>query len=211
MSAALEPAASLANPQAGPGPPSASELYREPQLVRFGLRQLFVSFSAAVVLIALVTRMGGVWPIIAASVSLLVAAHVLGTFVGTRLRDTSAEVTRWKARPGSLDPDYPVATVPPVSLADLALAAPPLASYERIGRWRNWFIAAGTMAGAGIGAVAINGAAGEDLTWPGLGLGAVSCAVIGTWISLLGVNFYAIARHTLQQANCDLAQDQAGR
>ena len=95
MSAALESAAPLAQPPTDSGPASASELYREPQLVRFGLRQLFACFSAAVALIALVARMGGVWPIIAASVSLLVAAHVLGTFVGTRLRDTSAEVTRW--------------------------------------------------------------------------------------------------------------------
>jgi hypothetical protein len=184
---------------------------REPNLMRFGLRQLFVFVSAATLLAAALTRMDGFWPLVIGCVALLAAAHVFGTFLGTRLRDTSADVQRWKARPGTSDPDYPVAPTQPVQVADLHLPSPSLASYEKLGSWRHWLIAAGTVAGAVLGLFALNAAAGDDVTWPGLGLGAVSCGVIGAWVSLLGTNFYAIARHTLRQATHELARDQSRR
>jgi hypothetical protein len=162
-------------------------------------------------MIALMAQISIGWSLVVASLALLIAAHVFGTFVGTRLRDTSEELQRWKARPGSFDFDYPVAAVPPVSVADLCLPAPTLAGYERIGRWRNWFIAGGTLLGALLGGFAFHAVAGEELTFPGLALGLVSCGVLGSWASLLVVNFYAIARHTLKQANQDLARDRVRR
>src|SRR5215213_4418494 len=118
---------------------------REPNLMRFGLRHLFFFFSGATVMAALVARMGGAWPVVISAVALLVAAHVLSTFLGTRLRDTSQNVQRWKARPGAADPDYPVMSHEPI--ADLGLKAPPLASYEKIGRWRNWCVGVGATVG----------------------------------------------------------------
>jgi hypothetical protein len=170
--------------------------------MRFGLRQLFVFVSLATLLIAAMATLGGVWPWVIGSLAALVAAHVFGTFLGTRLRDTSAEVTQWKARPGSPDRDEPVALPQPVSVADLNLpATTSLASYEKIGRWRNWLVAAGTVLGFATGGVGIHRALGEDVTWPGLALGAVSCGVIGAWAALLGVNFYTIARHVIREAN----------
>jgi hypothetical protein len=170
--------------------------------MRFGLRQLFLFVSLATALIALMATLDGVWPWLIGSITALVAAHVLGTFLGTRLRDTSAEVQRWKRRPGSPDTDEPVALPQPVSVADLNLSANiPLASYEKIGRWRNWLVAAGTIAGLILGGVGIHRAVGDEVTMPGLALGAVSCGVIGAWAALLGVNFYTIARHVLREAS----------
>jgi len=67
---------------------------REPILFRFGLRRLFVFLSAATVLSAVLARVGGVWTVFIGLGAALVAAHVLGTFVGTRLRDTSRELQR---------------------------------------------------------------------------------------------------------------------
>jgi hypothetical protein len=102
---------------------------REPNLMRFGLRQLFVFVSAATLLAAALTRMDGFWPLVIGCVALLAAAHVFGTFLGTRLRDTSADVQRWKARPGTSDPDYPVAPTQPVQVADLHLPSPAMRSW----------------------------------------------------------------------------------
>jgi hypothetical protein len=175
---------------------------REPNLMRFGLRQFFLFISLATLLIAAMATLGGVWPWVIGSLAALVAAHVLGTFLGTRLRDTSAEVQQWKARPGSPDRDEPVALPQPVSVADLNLpATTSLASYEKIGRWRNWLVAAATVIGFAAGGAGIHRAVGDDVTWPGVALGAVSCGVIGAWAALLGVNFYMIARHVLREAN----------
>src|SRR5688572_12602572 len=78
---------------------------REPNLMRFGLRHLLLFVSGATVLAAALTRMEGFWPLVIGCVALLIAAHVFGAFLGARLRDTSADVRRWKARPGSRDPD----------------------------------------------------------------------------------------------------------
>jgi hypothetical protein len=184
--------------------PTPGVLEREPNLMRFGLRQLFVFVSLATLLIAAMATLGGVWPWVIGSLAALVAAHVFGTFLGTRLRDTSAEVRHWKARPGSPDRDEPVALPQPVSVAALHLpATTSLASYEKIGRWRNWLVAAGTVIGFAVGGAGIHRAVGDDATWPGLALGAVSCGVIGAWAALLSVNFYTIARHVIREATRD--------
>jgi hypothetical protein len=184
---------------------------REPNLMRFGLRHLFLLVSGAAILAAALTQLEGFGPLVLGCIVLLIAAHVFGTFLGTRLRDTSAEVQRWKARPGSRDPDYPVAPRQPVRVAELQLSQPSLAGFERIGLRRHWHVAAGAAAGFFLGLFALNAAAGEDVTWPGLTLGAVSCGVIGSWVSLLSTNFYAIAKHTLRQASEELARDQSHR
>ena len=172
--------------------------------MRFGLRHLFVFFSLATMICAVMATMGGAWPIVVGSVVALIAAHVFGTAVGTRLRDTSHDVQQWKARPGSPDPDEPVALPQPVRVNELRLpATTPLASFEKVGRWRRWCIAVGVAAGAFLGLGGILIAASDEVTWPGLALGAVSCGVIGGWTALLGANFYTIARHTIRQATSE--------
>src|SRR5262245_44069138 len=92
---------------------------REPHLFRFGLKHLFLLASACTVFCALVTTTGGPWPWVIAFFSALIVAHVAGNSLGTRLRDTSAEVQRWRA--GLLPPgaDDPAATPEPVKWAEL--------------------------------------------------------------------------------------------
>ncbi len=175
----------------------------EPNLMRFGLRQLFFFVSLVAALCAAMLTIGEASRMMLGSFVALVAAHLFGTFLGTRLRDSSAEVQQWKARPGTSDRDDPVALPQPVQVAELRLPAPTLASFEKIGRWRHWCVGAGTAMGFVFGGACISRAAGDDVTWPGLALGALSCGVIGAWVALLGVNFYAIARHTLRQASRD--------
>jgi hypothetical protein len=175
---------------------------REPNLARFGLRQLFFFFSIATVLSAALAQVGGVWPIVIGCAAALVAAHVFGTFLGTRLRDTSAEVQQWKRRAGSPDRDEPVALPQPVRFDELRLpAATPLASYEQIHRWCPVCIVAGSLLGLVLGAIGIYSAGGDKVTWFGLAMGAVSCGVIGAWAALLGTNFWTISRHAFRQAS----------
>jgi hypothetical protein len=198
MSAPLKPAAITPPEDAGT---SKIAVEREPNLARFGLRQLFFFFSLATVLCAVLARVGGVCPLLAGCVAALIAAHVFGTFLGTRLRDTSHEVQLWKARPGSPDPDDPVALPQPIGQADLP-APPnlPLAGFERIHRWSSWCVMAGAAAGSVLGALAIAALGGDGVTWPGIALGSASCAVIGAWAALLWTTFWTISRHVLRQA-----------
>jgi hypothetical protein len=175
---------------------------REPNLARFGLRQLFFFFSAATVLSAALAQVGGVWPIVIGCAVALVVAHVFGTFLGTRLRDTSAEVQHWKCRPGSPDRDEPVALPQPVRFDEIHLpATTPLASYEQLHRWCHVCIAAGSAIGFMLGGIGIYIAGGDEVTWFGLAMGAVSCGVIGAWAALLGTNFWTISRHAFRQAS----------
>jgi hypothetical protein len=76
----------------------------------------------------------------------------------------------------------------------------PLASHERIHRWCSWWVAAGTVGGSGLGAAGINAIAGDHVTWFGIGLGSVSCGIIGAWAALLGTSFWTISRHALKHA-----------
>lgn len=180
-------------------PPAGAE--SEPNFLRFGLRHLFAFVTAAAAFCALMASLSGVWAIVVGSAAALVAAHVFGTLLGTRLRDTSADVRQWKARAGSPDPDHPVAPPQPVSLAELDLPTRTLlARHDPLGKRRIWCMAAGTVVGLVGGGAAMAAAVGGDATWAGLAMGAVSCGVIGAWAALLGVNFTLFARQTLRQA-----------
>jgi hypothetical protein len=185
-----------------PAAPPSTE--REPNLLHFGLRQWFYFISGVVILCGLFARLEVAGALVLASIVALVAAHVLGTFLGTRLRDTSEDVVRWKGRSGSNDADNPVALPQPVTLANLRLpAATSLAGRNVNSRRNNWALAVGAAGGFAFGAWAINELAGPSVTWPGLALGAVSCGVMGAWGVLLIASFWAIARQALRNASRD--------
>jgi hypothetical protein len=192
-----------------PDPPVAAEspvappvAEREPNLLRFGLRQWFSFVSAIVILCALLARLEGVGPIVLGSVVALIAAHVFGTFLGTRLRDTSGEVYRWKGRAGSPDSDTPVASRQPIALEELALpAATSLADRTSDGKRSRAALALGGLSGLLLGGWGIHLLAGPTATWPGLALGAASCGVIGAWTALLWISFWAIIREAWRHAS----------
>lgn len=193
-----DPQAAAESPAA---PPSAE---REPNLLRFGLRQWFYFISGIVLLCALFASVEGEGAILLASIVALIAAHVFGTFLGTRLRDTSGEVVRWKARPGSVDADTPVALPQPVTLANLRLPeATSLAGCSNNRRRNHWALTLGAVGGFAFGAWGIHELAGPTVTWPGLALGAVSCGIMGAWGALLIASFWAIARQALRNASRD--------
>lgn len=174
----------------------------EPQILHFGLRQWFYFISGVVIFCALLARLETVGALVLASVVALIAAHIVGTVLGTKLRDTSGEVSRWKARPGSLDADRPVAVPQPVSLSELRLPETTTLAGQGSGVGRTRLAAAiGAVLGLVGGAAAIARFAGPDVTAAGVALGAVSCGVIGAWLALLTSNFWAIAREAWRHAH----------
>ncbi len=192
MAAAFEPAAGLS--ATGATPPGA----REPQLFRFGLRQLFAFVSGAVVLVGVMAMAGGSWAPTIGFLAALVAAHVLATSVGTRLRDTSSDIQQWKAgRPGaSADPPPRTGPASPA----VAMSASSLARHEETPRRSLSAALTGLIAGASLGAAGMPFVAGSQATPAGLALGAVSCGVICAWLALLVANFWTIARGAWREA-----------
>ncbi len=182
-----------------PAPPSAE---REPNLLRFGLRQWFYFISGIVLLCALFASVEGEGAILLASIVALIVAHVFGTFLGTRLRDSSGEVVRWKARAGSSDADTPVALPQPVALANMKLPeTTSLASRSDTTNRSRWALAIGAIGGFSLGAWGIHELTGPTVTWPGLIFGAASCGVVGAWMALLIGSFWAIARQAFRHAS----------
>jgi hypothetical protein len=175
---------------------------REPHLFRFGLKQMFYMLSLAGVLCGLLVGTGDSWPLIIGLAVLLVGAHVLGNWLGTRLRDTSAEVLQWRAEQSGLGPDDPVAIGQPVELANLDLPpSTPLGSRQKVARWTVWFVTAGTIGGLIAGGTIIALTIGPRIEWAGWAVGTISCGVLSAWAAFLASTFSSIARHAWRHAN----------
>jgi uncharacterized membrane protein len=175
---------------------------REPHLFRFGLRQFFLFVSGIALLLGVMAMLRGGRAVALAFGAAMVAAHVLATFVGTRLRNSSRDVQRWsRARFGADEPELPPARAPltPAELA--ALTATPLAQHDHAPR-RTWLaFGGGLLAGGTLGAAIIPLIAGQHATGAEIGLGTVSCAVMGGWLALLASHFWSVARRAWRDAN----------
>ena len=163
---------------------------------------MFLMVTLTSVLCALLVRTSGVWPLVIGVGTLLVATHVFGNLIGTRLRDTSAEVRHWRALQLGLDEDRPVATTNPAEIVRFELpATTPLASSDRIGRWIPLVVLGGVLLGATAGGAVIWLAIGSRITWAGLLVGTVSCGVLGGWFAFLASSFGLIANHAWRHAH----------
>ena len=182
-----------------PSPVAPAE--REPQLFRFNLRHLFFYISVAAVLAALLARLDGAWPMVIASGVARVGAHVLGTFLGTRLRDTSRDVQQWKARPGSIDRDEPVALPQPVEWRSFCLPeTTPLAHRPADVPLSRLPAAIGMSIGILLGSIGLYLIADQQITLLGLAIGSLSCGVMGGWLGLVASSFFSISRHAWKHA-----------
>jgi hypothetical protein len=65
-----------------------------PQLFRFTLRQLFLLVTLVSLVCGALALVGGTWSVVIGIGALLVGAHVLGNYIGTRLRDETPESER---------------------------------------------------------------------------------------------------------------------
>lgn len=201
----MEPSPSSAAPPASAR--DAQRLPPEPHLLRFGLRQLLAWGALLALLCGSLKLAAGAWPLVIGALALLVGAHVLGTLVGTRLRDTSSDVQRWRAaRLGQ--PDAPVVgSLPLESVQPWLPPVTPLAQLPAPSALPVRSLVGGWLGGATLGAAAIAGTLGGEVTWAGLAMGAVSCGILGAWLAFLASNFATIARHAWRHAHAaDLPQ-----
>ena len=184
-----------------PSPLPSSAVPREPQLLRFRLRQMFFWVTLASVLCALLVLTEGPLPLVISTGALLVAAHVLGNLIGTRLRDTSHEVRLWRANNPRSTADAPVTCGRSAETAKQHLPlGTPLADHGRVSHWLLWIVAAGTLLGAIVGFTTIALTIGPQISWQGWAVGTISCAVLGTWGTFLASSFSSIARHAWREA-----------
>lgn len=182
--------------------PASSTPLREPQLLRFRLRQMFLMVALVSVVCYALVGAQGPWPLVILITVLLVAAHVLGNLIGTRLRDTSHEVVTWRATQPGLDPDRPVKTDLPLAAAKLTLPpATPLASRERVAHWTIWYVVGGLTLGVLSGVVGIALTTGPRIEWAGWVVVAISCGVLGAWAAFLASTFSSITRHAWRHAH----------
>lgn len=182
-------------------PLPAAPAEREPQLFRFSLRHLFLYVSMAAVVAALLARLDGAWPMVIASGVALVGAHVLGTFLGTRLQDTSRDVQQWKARPGSIDRDEPVALPQPVEWQSFCMPeTTPLAHRPVDVPLSRLPAAIGMSIGILLGSIGLYFIADKRITVFGLAIGSLSCGVMGGWLGLVASNFFSISRRAWTHA-----------
>ena len=182
--------------------PLSAKRAPEPQLFRFGLKQMFFMLSVAGVFCALLVGADGSWPLIISLAALLLGAHVLGNLLGTRLRDTSEEVLQWRAQQSGTGSDSPVATGQPIALAELDLPPrTPLASRQRVAHWTAWYVGGGLIGGLILGGTIMALTIGPRIEWAGWAVGTISCGILGAWAAFLASTFSSIARHAWRDAN----------
>lgn len=182
--------------------PPRSDLPAQPQLLRFGLKQMFWAVTLICILITTMVLTKGPWPMIIGGGVLLILAHVLGNLIGTRLRDTSADVTRWRASHPRLGPDHPQVHQEPVDVTQLDLPShAPLADRGRVvGNWIYWVVAGGGIAGALLGGAGLLVTIGPRIGWAGWLVATISCAVLGTWLAFLASSFGTITSDAWRHA-----------
>lgn len=174
---------------------------REPQLLRFRLRHMFLGVTAVSLFCGLVVSARGAWPIVIGTVTLLGLAHVLGNLIGTRLRDTSHDVVRWRTSKSELFADHPRITPREVEISSLNLPQEsPLAGRNKISRWLKAWVVGGTLVGAIAGSTMLALTIGWRIGWAGFLVGAISFAVLGCWLAFLAYSFSSISRHAWREA-----------
>jgi hypothetical protein len=172
----------------------------EPHLLKFRLRQMFLVVTLICLLSALVAITEGPWPWVVIISAMMVAAHVVGNLIGTRLRDTSQDVVRWRNSDPRSGPDIPF-TTPTSEVANLPAAEPNLARFGRLVHGFRWFLIGGAAVGLLLAGTVLNFTIGHRIGWAGWAVGTISGLVLGTWLAFLAVSFTTIARDAWQQAH----------
>jgi hypothetical protein len=171
-------------------------------LLRFSLRKMLLYVSALCVLFAAMSAVGGMVAMAVLLVALVVAAHVLSTFVGTKLRDGSTATSAWEALHGKRTGESLLAVehaLPPRSHWRLPTACQ-LQRRGPVVRRMAWLVAAGIVVGAGAGVGLM-----LQFLWPRIGLAAIlaggtAAAILGGWTAFLGSSFLGITRRAWQEA-----------
>jgi hypothetical protein len=186
-------------PPNGIHPPSAVSGMDNLPLFRFGLRQVFLFVAAVSFLLAALVSLNG-FPVLALLLAALVVAfHVFGTALGSRLRD---EANRFQA----CDAGSSMPAQPPI------LKPLPLPWYGRSNAsfaWLPRLVAAAVFFGGALGAVLLTVTIGHRISSAGLVVGTISLAALSGWFAFLAGSFIAIVRGGLSEAVAEQDSGQA--
>jgi hypothetical protein len=182
-------------------------------VLRFGLRHLFWTVTALCLLLAaLAASPSGPASLLLLIAVLIIAAHVTGTAIGSRLRRHADETRDWESQHTSTSKTAPEVAEHSCDLA--AAALPPVSPwYQHGGTALGWLpkvVIAGAILGAcaGVALFAIDSIT-SNASPAGIVVGAISVAVLGAWLAFLGGSFYAIFRHGLREAMAQQCRDES--
>jgi len=169
-------------------PPPADDSGSALKPPQFTLRMLLVAITLAGALFAVLAAIGAVWSVAILFLLTLIAAHVLGNSVGTRLRDNSPR-TPWV---GPAETSHrPV--------ADFATTPRRLAQRNRL-HWITAVIAtSGALAGGYFGGSAL-AASYPTASSAAHTLGYVSSGVLGGFLGFVVSSFVSVARQAWHDA-----------
>lgn len=174
-----------------------------PQLFRFGLRQLLLFVAGLSGLMALISHTEGAAPMVIGMGVVLVAGHVFGTMVGTRLRDNSRALSTWQAQQLAGGDSPATRPLPPgVSAVDYTTASP-LADRVVVPWWGRLLTGAGLLLGLLLGGMFIPLVIAEPMTWSEWGIGAGVCGLLGGAFGYLAGAFGCVTRVAIKHAHAD--------
>jgi hypothetical protein len=188
------------------------DVVAEPSLFRFRTRHLLLLIAAASLLLAGLVTLDGVPAIAFLLAALVIAFHVFGNALGSKLRlqadragfsiktDENENLRRTRdGACGSIPPEPTCHCMPQPWFGRIDDAVP----------WIPRLTAVAVFCGGCLGAVFLTLTVGGRTSAAGLAVGAVSFAAISGWLAFLGGNLYANVRRGLREALDDPRQDGA--
>jgi hypothetical protein len=162
---------------------------------QYSLRTLLVWIAVLCALFAVLAQLPTVWAVMAVWFLILIAGHVVGNALGTRLRDggTLGETAGADEKPTDLPPPDPARDRLPRPRATRLQERTPL------GRLMFTIAAVGACLGGSLGGNAAAFATGDSMTMAGLAVATVSSAVIGGLFGFLAASFLSVMTTTILQ------------
>lgn len=182
---------------------------RPPELpvLKFSLRHLLAFVAVLCVLLAGVVGSNGMTSMVFLLAALVVALHVTGTALGSRLRAHADQQRAWDAAHGVSVAGASAST----AARSTRSAASPLYGRHSALRWLPLLVAGGALLGTVGGAVLLALTTGHRSGAIGIAVGAISLGVVGGWFAFLGTSFWTILRQGWREAVSHQRQDEARR
>jgi hypothetical protein len=171
---------------------------------RFGLRQMLGFVAVLCGLLTMMVILGGLAALVILLLTLVVAAHVTGTALGTRLRAHADREIATAAECPEASPPVACASPQMIFIRRSSWHGSDRTPFARMPR----MVLLGLSAGAVAGGLLLILAAGRQVTAGGVVVGAMSSAVLGGWFAFVGSRFVAMFRYGWQEALADEMADQ---
>jgi hypothetical protein len=139
--------------------------------------------------LAVFVAIGPMWSAFVLLFGLLIAAHVLGNALGTRLKNSASQT------------DEAIPSAPSAAkMAEICGTSNRMHQHTKLDR--PWLAAAavGAALGGSLGGGGLSISLGSKLTVAGLGLGIGSSAVVGGLLGFMACSLYCVARQAWREA-----------